>query len=381
MPDNSFSYIILSIIFIPATLQSLLLSYQLFRRKHNLHANRILALFFIFFALELGYCLYEITGLYKIYPGLIGSAIGLPLLYGPLVYYFVYLLGDETRRIKPIQYLTFLPFFIFYIPLQILLHSHSTVERIELILNNFSDHTIYSFLVALIPLYVLVFMVAGILEVQKINKKIKETYSKIEYINLYWLNSFTYGVIAALVSVVFLHFIEHLLPFNIKYPPFILMSAWMFYLGYLTLHQPEVAIHKEAGNIPDEEISQSYIKSALPENISKELSEKLYNLMETDKPYLNPDLKLYDLAAKLETSTHNLSQILNQTINQNFYDFINYYRVEEFKKLIAEDSGQKYSILALAYEAGFASKTSFYTIFKKSTGITPSEYRKTFENK
>ena len=102
--------------------------------------------------------------------------------------------------------------------------------------------------------------------------------------------------------------------------------------------------------------------------------------METDKPYLNSELTLRELAGKLSMSTHNLSEILNTRLNQNFYDFINRYRVEEVKRRLAENESEKYNLIAIAFDSGFNSKSAFNTIFKKQTGTTPSQYRKQLFN-
>lgn len=109
--------------------------------------------------------------------------------------------------------------------------------------------------------------------------------------------------------------------------------------------------------------------------IEGELKTKLINYMESQKPYLDPELTLVDLAKQLSISRNQLSAIINSGIGDNFYSFVNQYRVEEVKKLIQEDSKKQYTIMALASDAGFNSKSSFNNIFKKVTGLTPSEYR------
>ena len=96
--------------------------------------------------------------------------------------------------------------------------------------------------------------------------------------------------------------------------------------------------------------------------------------MHRDKPYTNPDLKIADLATMLGRSAHTLSYLFNQHLNRNYYDYINDYRIEEFKRLINEDEYSKYTLSALAELCGFSSRASFFRYFKKATGITPNEY-------
>ena len=95
----------------------------------------------------------------------------------------------------------------------------------------------------------------------------------------------------------------------------------------------------------------------------------------TQQPYRDPKLRLADLAALVDVPPHRLSQVISASGHTNFADFINRYRIEEFKRLAQAESYQQFTVLALAYEAGFNSKTTFHTAVKKATGLTPGRLR------
>ena len=99
-------------------------------------------------------------------------------------------------------------------------------------------------------------------------------------------------------------------------------------------------------------------------------------LAENKKAFLNSELTIDQLALEIGVSKHNLSETINSAFQKNFYDFVNSYRVEDFKQRIKNPEFANYSLIAVAFESGFSSKSSFNTIFKKYTGTTPSEYRK-----
>lgn len=114
--------------------------------------------------------------------------------------------------------------------------------------------------------------------------------------------------------------------------------------------------------------------------VSPEECKRLYRLLESEmkrnKPYRNPNLKVAELASLIGTTSHSLSYLFNQYLEKNYYDYINEYRVEEFKTLILKEEYAKYTLTALAELCGFSSRASFFRSFKKVTGITPNEYIK-----
>jgi len=119
---------------------------------------------------------------------------------------------------------------------------------------------------------------------------------------------------------------------------------------------------------------EKYKMNKLSEKECKALYKKLKAYMESERPYINPDLKIADLAKAIETSSLSLSYLFNQHLNQSYYDFVNQYRVEEFKKLVDDPQYTRYTLSAMASLCGFSSRASFFRSFKKATGITPNEY-------
>ena len=121
-------------------------------------------------------------------------------------------------------------------------------------------------------------------------------------------------------------------------------------------------------------IEEKYRKSNVSMEECHRLADELDMLMQEKRLYVNPDLKIADLASVLNVSPYTLSYVFNQFLNKNYYDYLNDYRIAEFKRLLNEDEYSKYTLSALAELCGFSSRTSFFRYFKKITGITPNEY-------
>ena len=102
--------------------------------------------------------------------------------------------------------------------------------------------------------------------------------------------------------------------------------------------------------------------------------KELIDYMQSEKPFLRTKLSINDLAEDLGIPSHHLSQVINERLNQNFYDFINSYRIEELKVKLKDPHNKHLTMLGIAFDCGFNSKASFNRIFKKHTGQTPSEY-------
>ena len=107
-----------------------------------------------------------------------------------------------------------------------------------------------------------------------------------------------------------------------------------------------------------------------------EMMTKLTSIIEKESVYLNPEYRLNDLAKSSNISSHKVSQVINRIEETSFSDFINRYRIEEAKKMLISEKHKTHTIIAIANEVGFNSKTAFYNAFKKQCGISPSTYIK-----
>ncbi len=162
---------------------------------------------------------------------------------------------------------------------------------------------------------------------------------------------------------------------------FSLLSLMVFYLGYHGFRQAVVFSAKEMlpGNSVEED--SSYSRSGLDDEETKTYQTALLKIMGEKRPYLNNDLTLGDLAGLVGLTEHNISEVINVGVGISFFDFINGYRVDEFKERVVQPENKNMTFLSLALECGFSSKSSFNRVFKKMTGLTPSQFRKSFPAK
>lgn len=147
----------------------------------------------------------------------------------------------------------------------------------------------------------------------------------------------------------------------------------------MDLHGPTEVTEESFVSSPATEESntrQKYASNTLTRNEARDIARKVEEVMETEKPYLQTDLKVADLAAMVGISSHKLSQFFSQHKGHTFYDYVNKFRVDEFKRLVKDDKNHSLTLSALAEKAGFSSRASFFRHFKNIEGISPGEYLK-----
>lgn len=230
-------------------------------------------------------------------------------------------------------------------------------------------------------------------KMRQYRQKIKENYSFIETIRFRWLSTFAWIylinngfilIISLLYSYAHIGNLEAL--YLATYISIVLSLFYLCYNGirqysfvefnhFIGLDSKVINASKATAATPASNPTMKYKSSSLSEEEIASIFKALKQLFEKEEIYLDPQLKIHDLASKLAVTTHNVSQAINSKAGKPFYDFVNQYRVAHFKKLLSDPENRKYTILALGIESGFNSKATLNRIFKQQIGVSPKAFQ------
>ena len=214
----------------------------------------------------------------------------------------------------------------------------------------------------------------------KYNALTRQNFAFSDSIDLNWLKFFIWGIglIFFVVTVVITleEAIGVVFSYNTDLIFYVLIIVFILFLGFSGIRHKNIFTDQinESLHIVEPKSSGEYKRSGLKDEDAERHHKQLVRLMETKKPYLEPKLTLSSLADDLGISVNHLSQVINQYEERNFFDFVNSYRVKEYIDRATDPAYQNFSILAIALDSGFNSKSSFNQVFKKFTGKTPSRY-------
>ncbi|HEY0320009.1 MAG TPA: helix-turn-helix domain-containing protein [Pyrinomonadaceae bacterium] len=363
--------------------QALLLACALFSTKRgNRTTNRLLAVFAAVIAISIGGVSLSKTPYILSLPHL--RLIHQPFYFlgAPLLFLYIRALILRKPAFEKKDLLHFIPFglcIIYLMPFYLQSGANKTIS-----VRLYNSAQWYRIRSALLLLQFLIYLILIIVMLVRYSHKEKrrDAVDAVTEKTILFQTRFLLVTFLALWAIGVLHYIASLLSttyFNTPETDLIIplgITAFVYALAYLGLRKPEGLTV-----VGDQQPARRYETSSLTPERSERYIQKLLHCMETEKPFVDGELTLQKLAKKLSISPQHLSQIINERLNQNFVDFINTYRVEEAKKRLVAPAKKHYTILAIAEEVGFNSKSSFNLVFKKHTSMTPSEFRKAAQGK
>jgi AraC-like DNA-binding protein len=340
-------------------------------RSGNQRSNRILGWFLIFLSLTVfDFVMYD-TRLFLILPHLYGLANPVIFLLGPLFYFYARSLIDPGFSWKKKYLWHFLPFVLFFV-LSLPDYFQSADLKLQKYLaeiNRAETGPWYFIIYAVINGYLFGYLLAVFRILWDARKKAAAKDQTVDFLQIKWLN---YLVIAFLsiqiLSTIFDFF--SMGKGNWTITPFF-VAVVVYSISFMGIRQSALF-----AGLQFKPILLKYEKSALTEQQADEIQQKLKQLMEQEKIYKDNTLSLPKLARRLTVSPHQLSQVLNQNLGRNFFNYISQQRIEEAKKMLLDPHYQLLNVLEIALEVGFNSVSTFNSLFKKQTGLTPSEFRK-----
>ncbi len=292
------------------------------------------------------------------------------LLFNPALFLYVQSLTLSGFRLKWIQLLHLLPFVVFETLAYIIQEPFSLDGFFEP-----NHHLTFRVLFAVANLVSwLVYNPLSIVYVHRHRMHLRNEHSTIDKnANLGWVLSVSvfyvvYCIVAVILGVT--AYLAHRYPQSPHFYNYSMLLFLVYVLSFYGLYQselPQKMLQKPADLLP-------YKNSSLNAETKQLIHQKIKNYIEKEVAYLNPDLNMDMLSAALKIPKYQLTEVLNTEIGQNFFRFVNSYRVEAVKKMLSNPKN-RFSIEAIGYECGFASKSAFYTVFKSLTGQTPVAFR------
>ncbi|MDX2414101.1 MAG: AraC family transcriptional regulator [Bacteroidales bacterium] len=320
--------------------------------------------------------------------------------YGPILFLYVEFMTKPGLKFDYRNLLHFIPFIVFF--------AASVIFRSDKAFTNFTGYLLADKFISVRIAYGLcfflsisVYSILTFIRISNHQKRLKDLLSyESNKLTLSWLKIISISFYAMYVVLFILGGITlffKFLPFDPYYTVFVFIAIFSFVYGFYAVKQPVlvgVVIKKTTNNeneadevgspiiIPvkegvqkkDKSLNGRYSKSGLKADKAKKILDQLILFMEVKKPYLDRDLSIYQLSNLTGISRHYITEVLNELHGQNFFTFVNEYRVNEVIRRLNDPANSNFTILAIAYDSGFNSKSTFNTIFKQLTGLTPSLY-------
>ncbi len=349
---------------------ALFIIFLLFSKKNKSAADRIFVAWMGIIILNLLLFYLTHTKVIYEYPFLLGLDFPLPLLMGVMLYFYVGSVTQQLPKKKWVLALHFIPILAVYVYMFhfFMLPAEDKIYVFEH--DGKGYETFMQILSVSISVSGVVYVIWSSMLLKQHKRRIEARFSNLDKVNLRWLQQLVYGIGAIWVIVVFSEGVTVV---------FSAVVVFVFLIGFNGVRQERIfkandEVNSSKGIETELQSQKKYAKSGLKEEVSQQLYQDLKLLMDEQGLYKNRELSIGDLASQLKVHPNHLSQVINVKEEKNFYDFVNGYRVEEFKRLLEKPENKNITLLALAYDCGFNSKSSFNRYFKKTTGQTPSQF-------
>ena len=370
---ENFQVNIFGVISIFGTLQGLILaSIFIFNENYARKSNRYLSILLLICSVINFMGTLEEADMYNEYDVLHFLPVRFFSLIAPVVYFFVQYLINPNYQFKRWGYFLFLPFVLDY--------SFQCYEIVSFLLGNLDvqediwlHYMINNSFETIGAIFNIMITIIAIKMIWAYEKSLYNEYAEISDKSLKWLfNTLIGGSLLTLfwLGMAIDDFFPNFIDVNLGWVIWLGVSILIYWIGYSMLMRPEIFIEEKF--IAEEIILNEETKLS---DKTDEHYSKLLNLMKEEELFRNPNLNMGVLANAIGLSKGYLSQIINAKEGKNFFDFVNTYRVEDVKQKLRDASFDHFNILGIALEAGFKSKSTFNSVFKKMTGKTPSQFK------
>ncbi|MFP4557367.1 MAG: helix-turn-helix domain-containing protein [Bacteroidales bacterium] len=336
-----------------------------YRKPNKGSADNLLIVWLLVIGLEMLYSLLNLK-----YATWLPDLIIIPFSYGPFLYYYTKLLISKKPSFPKRIFVHLLPAYAF-IFISIIWQKPIDIDAVNFLHKGavtwLSVANFALFFISMLYYWLMVFRL-----IKNHNQTLSDHFSyRSDTIKLNWLRVIALWILGGFLGsalTFFVFFLRNIFPFNPIEIFHLGLLVFSFSISYYGIHQPVLYKREKQKRAPQ--------KQVILKDENHETGERLKQLMLQGKPYLNSELTIQDLAEQLNESSSAISNYLNKDLGVNFFTYINGFRIEEAKLRLSDPEHKNDTLLGIAFDSGFNSKSSFNTLFKRSTGMTPSEYRK-----
>lgn len=366
---------LLDFIFISGILINIIILFLLSKNLKTDISKRILFIFFLISLMTLLHSYAELHQFIPLYALTFLPAEMIEWLFGPILLYYIQSIFNKGKFREQINLKHLIPALIIFcfitLPIFIyLLTDYLAFSYLE-ILMEYAPYYIY-----IRDLYFISYLIYNYLLLNRIKKLLNAYYSDDKEQAFRWIQYLLIGALVLMSIDIATEIYEQVFgdfKWNIGFVTISGMVTLFAFLGYFGIEQSSILLPNFLWTF-ERPTTEKETKNIHPEQ--EDQQEILYQFMATQKPYLDENLTLSQLANMIETTDKKLSLLLNQHLNKSFYDYINEYRIQHFVELLKTDKLQSQTIFALAQESGFRSKATFNRVFKKYYHCAPSVFIK-----